>query len=107
MPIQYSEISEDSKRRLSHKKEELQKIPLMTVSSTAGWKPEEYECVTVLRKKQLFDLELLTQKICKQHGHYIGHFRFKKVNLRDLLLQIFHPWRIHVDVWQNQYNIVK
>ena len=18
-----------------------------------------------------------------------------------------HPWRIHVDVWQNQYNIVK
>ena len=22
-------------------------------------------------------------------------------------LNIVHPWRIHVDVWQNQYNIVK
>ena len=21
--------------------------------------------------------------------------------------QRVHPWRIHVDVWQNQYNIVK
>ena len=21
-------------------------------------------------------------------------------------LNIVHPWRIHVDVWQNQYNIV-
>ena len=20
---------------------------------------------------------------------------------------LVHPWRIHVDVWQNQYNIVK
>ena len=20
---------------------------------------------------------------------------------------VLHPWRIHVDVWQNQYNIVK
>ena len=21
--------------------------------------------------------------------------------------KVIHPWRIHVDVWQNQYNIVK
>ena len=25
----------------------------------------------------------------------------------DLLCVSVHPWRIHVDVWQNQYNIVK
>ena len=28
-----------------------------------------------------------------------GGFRIGKTRV--------HPWRIHVDVWQNQYNIVK
>ena len=25
----------------------------------------------------------------------------------NLVITHVHPWRIHVDVWQNQYNIVK
>ena len=29
-------------------------------------------------------------------------FTFKK----DFLTHV-HPWQMHVDVWQNQYNIVK
>ena len=27
--------------------------------------------------------------------------------LKSLLMKVKEEWRIHVDVWQNQYNIVK
>ena len=49
-----------------------------------------------------------TEELYKKDFHDTDNYDGVITRLEpDILETRVHPWQIHVDVWQNQYNIVK
>ena len=60
------------------------------------------DCLTCFLRNLYADHEAAVR-----NGHgATGWFKIGKAVCQGCILRV-HPWQMHIDVWQNQYNIVK